>query len=205
MAKLIFATNNPGKLLEVSKLGNAFGIEVISPKQLGLSSDVEEDGNSYQENSKIKMASILEQITDPDIWVAGDDSGVSIDALNGEPNIHTRRWLGYEMTDQEIIDYALLRLKDVPYEKRTAHFISTVALGKKNVPVQWFEGRIDGLILDHADVNTPPHEGFPFRSLFYIPEKSKMLGDVEETDKEFITHRQKAFTKVFEYINKSLS
>jgi XTP/dITP diphosphohydrolase len=203
MIRIVFATNNPGKLSEVRTLAKHYNVEILSLSDLGLKIEVPENGKSYEENALLKMQAVIDHINDKELWVAGDDSGIAIDALNGEPGIHTRRWAGYEMSDQEIIDYTIASLADVPGPKRTAHFDSTVAIGRIGVTPKLFTGRVDGYILKKANKKIPLQAGLPFKSLFYTNQR-RYLGH----DLNVANHRQKAFIQIFksiEALDKSIS
>jgi len=206
MDKLVFATNNPGKMDEISKFGASNNIELLSLADAGITDlDPEETGASFKENADIKLKATLDRLSDISVWVAGDDSGIMIDALNGEPGVRSRRWNGTIMEDQEIVDYALERLKGVPYEKRGASFKATVSLAHSSNPssIQTFEGELRGKILQSPDTRQNL-VGLPFRQLFFIPEISRMLGDTKDLPPEmaglFLSHRERAFKKVFSYI-----
>ena len=124
--KLVFATENPGKLREINTFAQHFGVEVISPSQAGFEPrDVEETGSTYEENAALKVQAYASQPKGKEFIICGDDAGIEIAALNGEPGLHTRRWLGYKMADQEIACYALGRMHEK--NDRRAVFKSTVA------------------------------------------------------------------------------
>jgi XTP/dITP diphosphohydrolase len=195
MATIAFATNNPGKLEEIRALAKKFNVTILSPSDLKLKINVNEDGSDYADNALLKMQALLAQITDKQIWVVGDDSGLEIDALDGAPGIHTRRWAGYEMSDQEIVDYTLQSLKGLPKAQRSAHFISVVALAKPGTPPKIFKGVVDGYILEHQDKKISSQPGLPFRTLFYTDEGRHLGHDLNSAN-----HREKAFTQIFEYI-----
>ena len=198
MTRIVFATNNPGKLHEVRVLAKEFDVEVLSPADLGIKMNVDETGKTYKDNALLKMQAVLDLISDKNLWVAGDDSGVGIDALGGKPGIHTRRWAGYEMTDQEIIDYTITSLASVPGPERTAHFDSTVAIGRLGEEPKLFTGRVDGYILKKPNKKIPMQAGLPFKSLFYTNQR-RYLGH----DLNVANHRQKAFIQIFESIGAS--
>ena len=129
MMRVLYATTNPGKLFEVGKFLNPFGIELLGPKDLGLSIDVSEEGNTLEENALLKARAYIDEgIEYP---VLADDTGVEIDALGGEPGIHVRRWKDGKtrMSDQEIIDYCIMRMQGIPRGKRTAQFRTVIAVG----------------------------------------------------------------------------
>ncbi len=100
--EILLASSNPGKLKGIARTAQGFGLEVVSPAELGLKIDVEEDGATFQENAAKKVEAYTSVLKDPGILVIGDDSGIEIAALNNEPGVRTRRWNGQEMTDQEI-------------------------------------------------------------------------------------------------------
>src|SRR5690606_27579114 len=103
----------------------------------------EETGETFQDNAVQKLsqaqAALINNTVD---WIAADDSGLMIDALGGEPGVKTRRWLGHEMTDEEIKQTALDKLQGIPPAERTAHLVTVVAMGKVGQNPLIFEGRI---------------------------------------------------------------
>lgn len=197
--KLLYATGNSGKIFEVGKLLKFYGIEIVSPKDLKIEIDVPETGKTLEENASLKVQAYLKAVGE-DIVVMADDTGAEIQALGGEPGIHVRRWKDKktEMTDREILDYAMERLEGVPPEKRTANMRTIIALGTKKDGIELFEGVIHGLILEKP-VSKYNMEGFPFESIFFIPawgEGGLVLGEVHrmssEKKKKYLTHREKA-------------
>ncbi|SRR5258708_3136865 len=197
LKEVLYATNNPGKIAEISKFLEHNGIKVVSPKDLGIDLDVPETGNSLEENATLKVKAYL-KISGGRIVLA-DDTGLEIDSLNGKPGIHVRRWRDGEtrMTDEEIIGYCLEQMKNVAEEQRGAQFRTVVALGLPNGEVETFDGTLKGMILESpANIRV---EGFPFESLFFVPEWNMLLGEVhhlpmeEKGDK--IIHREKALQK----------
>lgn len=199
--KILFATNNPGKLSEVRNFAKQQGITVYSPRDLGLDISVEETGSTFEENAILKLNAHLDALDDPDTVVIADDSGIAIDALGGEPGLYSRRWKGYEMSDEEIVDYCLERMADIPAGQRTARFVSVVAYGKKKDDSKLVTGEVTGEILEYP-VAAGYIEGFPFRALFYVPEAGKMLYEIHDMPIEqrggHLTHREQALRKVFE-------
>ena len=196
-AEILFATNNPGKLDEVRAMAKLDNVIVYSAQDLGLDIDPKETGETFEENARLKAMAFLGAVNS-DVWIAADDTGVMINALNGEPGVHTRRWAGYKMSDQEVRDYALEKLKEVEPANRNAVFRSVVVLGRRAEEVGVFEGEIKGVILNAPNLQSKAREGLAFDQIFYVPEADQMLGDIEGTD--FLTHRQRAFKKIFKYI-----
>lgn len=193
--KLLYATTNPGKLAEVSRQLQPHHLQVYSPTDFNLEIEVDETGNSLEENALLKLKAYL-NLVPKDVVVMADDTGVEIDALNSEPGIHVRRWKGYRMEDEEIIQYCLERMKDIPKSRRGAQFRTVIALGSRSHQSQIFDGILRGEIV------TQPiplrMKGFPFESIFYIPKYQMMLGDLhqlsqkEKQQKGFLSHREKA-------------
>ena len=115
--KILIATKNSAKAKEISRyIGDSF--DKIFLSDFTDAPDIEETGETFLENAVLKAKKYFEWSGIPAV---SDDGGLMIDTLNGEPGVLSRRWPGYEATDQELIDIALTKLKDVPQDKRTAH------------------------------------------------------------------------------------
>ena len=125
MKRIIFATGNEGKMKEIRMILADLQVPVLSMKEAGLQTDVEENGKSFAENADIKATAI--QKLSPEDIVLADDSGLEIDALNGEPGIYSARYMG-EDTSYRIKNANLVeRLNGVPDEKRTARFVCAIS------------------------------------------------------------------------------
>lgn len=194
--RVLYATTNPGKLFEVGKHLKQFSIELLSPKDVGLDIDVPETGETLEENAMLKAKAYIDAgVMMP---ILADDTGIEIDALGGEPGIHVRRWKDKKMrmTDEEIIYYCLERMHGISKSKRGAQFRTVLVLaGAGNIEL--FDGTLRGVILEKP---VPLRvEGFPFESLFYIPEWKMVLGDVHqlpvEKKNKFLSHRERAVEK----------
>lgn len=230
--RLFYATTNPGKIFEVGKFLKPFGIELFGPKDLGLSIDVPEEGETLEENAIAKVKAYIDALhvnlersrkvdAGVDMLVMADDTGIEIDALGGEPGIHVRRWKDGKrrMIDEEIIAYCLARMKGIPLKKRTAQFRTVIAIGApkglalrmqgqalSDNSIELFDGVLRGIILEKpAPLRI---EGFPFESLFYIPEWKMVLGDVHQLPAEkknkFLSHRERAVEKTLPRIRSLL-
>lgn len=203
LMKLLFATNNPGKKEEIATLGDKFGVEVLMLSDLGIQSDPEETGVTFQQNALLKIDDIIKNYDLPDdLWVAGDDSGAVIPALNGEPGVKTARWSGERLPVEEMVDFIMSKTAHLEGAGRKVKFVSVVALGKSDSNTEFFEGEVEGVILKEPRKDLEPIEGFPWRQVFYQPEIGKMLGEDYADNKAIgsYTHREKAFIKVFEFI-----
>lgn len=195
--RLLYATTNPGKLFEVSKYLAASGIDLVAPPQVGIAREVEETGQTLEENARLKVMAYLARV--PELIVMADDTGVEIDALHGEPGIHVRRWRDHRtpLSDQEVIDYCMERLRGVPRGQRGAQFRTVIALGRPGGTIEYFDGILRGEILETpAPLKIP---GFPFETMFYVSEWGKLLGDIHELSVEarhgYLTHRERAVQK----------
>lgn len=201
MKQLLYATGNPGKFGEVSRLAGTYGIRLLSPADLGLDLDPEESGQTLEENAVLK-AHAYQQFLPADTYVIADDTGVEIDALNGEPGIHVRRWKDRSgrMSDEEIISYTVERLQGVPLEQRGAQLRTVLALGHPEGQIELFDGILRGTMVEQP---TPQRiEGFPFESLLYIPEYRMMLGELHQLPDhlmaQYPTHRERALRKLLD-------
>jgi XTP/dITP diphosphohydrolase len=197
--RLLYATSNPGKLFEVGKYLAAYGIGLVSPAQAGAVIDVEETGQTLEENATLKARAYLQRVSN--MIVMADDTGVEIDALCGEPGIHVRRWRDHHtpLSDQEVMHYCMERMQGIPKTQRGAQFRTVIALGIPGGEIELFDGILRGEI-----TQTPAplkFAGFPFETMFYIPEWQKLLGDIHEFSLEekmqqgYLTHRERAVYK----------
>lgn len=206
MRRLVYATTNPGKMMEVRQIFRPLGLPVLSPAEVGLALDVPEPGATLEENAASKARAYMDQLNDSYV-VLGDDTGVEIDALGGEPGIHVRRWTGERMTDEAIIEYCLARMAGVPPEARGAQFRTVFAIGVPGQPVTLFDGTLRGVILTEADPLRI--EGFPFESIFHVPEWDMLLGrlyDLPGDEKaRFLTHRERALQRALPHIRALLN
>ncbi|MBI2463125.1 MAG: non-canonical purine NTP pyrophosphatase [Candidatus Spechtbacteria bacterium] len=187
--KLLIATTNNGKLEEYRILLRDWGCELLSLNDVGLGDKkCEEDGKTFKENA-IKKAQFYFALSG--LPTLADDGGIEIDYLNGEPGIYSRRWPGHEATDEELIALTLKKLDGVPQEKRTAHFVVEIAFALKEIKeTPTFEGRLNGYITTEP---VPMRiSGYPFRTIFYMPELGKTLGELPLEEEAKITHRRYA-------------
>lgn len=184
--RIVFATGNPHKMIEIRQILEDLGMPVISMKEAGVDPEIIEDGTTFEENALIKAREVAKLL--PNDIVLADDSGLEVDALNKEPGIYSARYAGentsYEIKNQLILD----RVKDVPEEKRTARFACAVAAvfpdGTEKVVRENMEGRI---AYESAGAN-----GFGYDPIFYLPEYGCTSAELSPEDKNAISHRGKA-------------
>jgi len=212
MKRIVIATHNPGKIIEYKEILSGYPLELLLLNDLGIADDPIEDGKTFEENA-IKKADFYSGLVDMlaprplgprsrslcDLGILAEDSGLEIDYLNGEPGIHSRRWPGYKATDQELIDTALNKLKGVPYEKRGAQFRVVMAYREKlDGKLIIGEGIQRGIILEKPAAKIIP--GFPFRSLFYVSELGKTLGEATMQEEAKIAHRIIAIRNILPHL-----
>jgi len=201
MQKLLIATTNKGKLGEIQKYLSDLPLKIISLSDVGITDDVEESGKTYEQNSQKKALFYAKKSGLPAI---SDDGGLEIAALNNAPGIHSKRWLGEETTEEDLIIHMLQVAKDLPDENRNARFIAVLSLANPDGTVWSVEGRVDGIIAKEPLLQKV--HGFPYRSFFYIPEIKKYYQDEQLTDEQqkIYNHRYKAIQNLKEIIKKEL-
>lgn len=203
MKNIVYATTNPGKFAEVQKIFAGQGIVIHSATDYKVDIDVDETGTTLEENAILKAEAYRDAIGE-DVIVLGDDTGLEIDALDGEPGIKVRRWKGYKMTDDEIISYTLERLKNIPEDSRSAHFRTVIAVAKKEIVTKTFVGILPGRIVVEPDDYR--EEGLPFQPLFFATDYNEMLYKIhtlptaEKLAKNIITHRERAVLAALPYL-----
>ncbi len=198
--RLLYATQNPGKFAEIRTLMGAYGLPVTAPHEIGLMLDVDEHGSTLEQNAALKALAYRAALDDDITIVIGDDTGIEIDALGGEPGIHVRRWDGSpRMTDEAIIALCLERLRGVPPDRRGAQFrtafaIAAPAANGSAPPVDYFSGTLRGVILEQPDPLRI--EGYPFESIFFVPQWNRLLGSIHHLPAAqragYVTHREQA-------------
>ena len=189
--KVLIATHNQGKFREMASFIKTWGLKPLSLADLSIKDDVEETGSTFEENALIKSMYFCQKTNFPTV---ADDSGLEIDALAGAPGIKSRRWKGYKMTDQEMIDYTLEVMKDIPEKDRTCHMVCVVSLILPDMREFTVRASLDGTITETQMLPVEP--GYPFRSIFYVPALDKMLGDLTPDEHKKINHRLKALNKL---------
>lgn len=192
--QLLIATTNEGKVREYRHLLKGVPFELTTVAEFGIEEKPEETGTTLEENALLKAQFYFEK---SGILVLADDTGLAIDALNGEPGIHARRWPGHEATDQELIDYALKRLEGVPEEKRTARFRAVIAIAKDIQDIRLFDGIMEGYIA--IKPHYPIVAGYPYRSLFTLTLGGKVLSEFAIEELEDM-HRKRAIEKALPFL-----
>ena len=188
LPKLLLATNNAGKVKEYRSLLQGIPFEMVTPGEIGITMDVAETGATYRENARLKACSLAAQ---SGLLTLADDSGIEVDALNGEPGVMSARYAGENASDAERIDHLLSELKDVPKEKRTARFYCLIAIAQPNGTVQFCDGECKGTIA----FKPSGERGFGYDPIFYLPERGKTMAELPVEVKNQISHRARAAQK----------
>ncbi|MFZ2206326.1 MAG: non-canonical purine NTP pyrophosphatase [Microgenomates group bacterium] len=200
---LLIATHNPAKKQEL-KFGFSSGlsasIKLLFLDDLKIKNDPEETGKTFLDNAKLKADYFSSLSKLPTI---ADDGGIEIDILNGAPGVHSKRWLGRDATDSEMIQFTLERLDGVAIEKRTAKF--TVCLYYHN-PITGFSKSISESLDGHIALSPSglAKRGFPYRALFIVSQYSKYYDELTSEEHHAVNHRLKALKKLIPFINKDL-
>lgn len=189
MKEILIATTNKGKVADFKTLLTPFGINVKSLLDYEEIIDVEETGTTFKENAILKAEAISIQFKTN---VIADDSGLSIDALEGKPGVYSARYAGVEKNDQANMARVLEELENVPNEKRTARFHCVLALAVVNNETRTVEGTCEGVI------STSPigEHGFGYDPIFYLPDLRKTMAQLSKEEKNQISHRANAFSKL---------
>ena len=195
--RLIFATGNQGKMKEIRMVLCDLGVEIVSMKEAGISVDIDENGETFEENALIKAREIAKYAEDA--IVLADDSGLEIDYLNKEPGVHSSRFMGedtsYEIKNQHILDL----LKGVEEEKRSARFVCVISAvlpnGEEYVTRATIEGRIGH--------ESRGENGFGYDPIFYVPEYDRTTAELTLEQKNQISHRGKALEEIKKILQQS--
>lgn len=193
--KLIFATGNEGKMKEIRMILGDLGAEILSLKEAGITSDVEENGTTFEENAVIK-ATAISKLTGE--IVLADDSGLEVDALNKEPGIYSARYMGhdtsYQIKNQNIID----RLEGKTGDERSARFVCAIAAAFPDGRVLTTRGTMEGQI----GYEEKGENGFGYDPIFYLPDYQCYSGELPLEEKNKLSHRGKALRLMKEELRK---
>ena len=183
--KLLVATNNKGKLEEYGVLLKGIPFEIVSLADVGVDADVEETGNTSEQNAVIKATSYCSM---SGLITLADDSGLEVDALCGEPGVMSARYAGPQASDEDRVNYLLSKMSGVPWEKRTARFVCIIAIATPQQDVKLCHGACDGYITFKAKGTN----GFGYDPIFYFPELDRTMAELTPQQKNGVSHRGRA-------------
>lgn len=198
MKKILIATHNPAKQQELSDMIHQVlpKIEIISLSTLGITTAPPEVGTTFLENAQLKAEYYAQLSRIPTL---ADDGGLTIDSLSGEPGIRSNRWLGRPSSDEELIEYCLDRMKNVPAANRGARFVTTLYFidpetGHRN----YSSAEVRGFISE-APVLERMH-GYPYRSVFIVDQFKKNYLHLTPREHDIINHRYRAVKQLSEQL-----
>ena len=195
--KVVLASKNKHKLVEISKITEKFGMELVLQSELGVDIDVEETGTTFEENSFIKAEAVMKATGLPAL---ADDSGIAVDALNGEPGIYSARY-GF---DESLDDWGrlLLLLKNtehVPDGQRQAQFVCVITMVTPEGKTIQARGEIHGELL-----REPRGEnGFGYDPIFYYPPFGKSTAEMDPEEKNAVSHRGNALRVFYDKLKEA--
>jgi XTP/dITP diphosphohydrolase len=185
MRSILIATNNKGKVDEIKALLGGLDITLLTPSDLGLTLEVAEDGQTYAENAAKKAAAFA---AEAGMIALADDSGLEVDALGGQPGLHSHRFCPIpEATDLDRRKYLLGRLRDTP-RPWTARFRATVAIALPSGGIKLAFGQCEGEIIPEERGSN----GFGYDPIFFIPELGHTMAELEMAEKNRLSHRARA-------------
>jgi len=184
--KVVLASKNKHKLIEISKITEKFGIELILQSELGVDIDVEETGTTFEENSFLKAEAVMKATGLPAL---ADDSGIAVDALNGEPGIYSARY-GFDdsLDDWGRLELLLKNTEHVPDGQRQAQFVCVITMVTPDGQTVQARGEI------HGELTREPRgeNGFGYDPIFYYPPLGMTTAELSSEQKNQVSHRANA-------------
>ncbi len=195
--KVVLASKNPHKLVEIQKITEKFGMELVGESQLGVDIEVEETGSTFEENSFLKAEAVMKATGLPAL---ADDSGICVDALGGQPGIYSARY-GFDDTldDWGRLNLLLKNTEQVPDGKRQAQFVCVITFITPEGQTIQARGEVHGELL-----RAPAGEGgFGYDPIFYYPPYGKSLAEVTPEEKNRVSHRAKALEVFYDKLKEA--
>ncbi len=201
--RIIFATHNPNKLVEIRRILGDIAGEILAKSELGIVLEPEETGETFAANAELKAVAIRDYMRDrgmlqPGDVVMADDSGLCIDFLKGAPGVYSARFMGedtgYDIKNRYLID----QLKGVSGADRAAHFTCNICAALSDGRILHAEGIFPGQIAEKAAGSN----GFGYDPILYLPEYGKTSAELAPDEKNKISHRGKALRRMKELLEK---
>ena len=190
--KVVLASKNPHKLVEISKITEKFGIDLVLQSEVGVDIDVEETGTTFEENSFLKAEAVMKATGLPAL---ADDSGIAVDALNGEPGIYSARY-GFDesLNDWDRMMLLLKNTEHVPDGQRQAQFVCVITFVTPDGKTIQARGEI------HGELTREPkgENGFGYDPIFYYPPFGKTTAEATPEEKNSVSHRANALKLFYE-------
>lgn len=196
MEKIVLASANQHKLKEIQAILSDFDYNLVTMSEAGYGDDdIIEDGATFEENSRIKAMAVFDRLGTAAL---ADDSGLEVDYLGGAPGVYSARYAGEPKSDTRNNEKLLAALDGVPYEKRTARFVTVLTLVFDNGETLVARGEVEGIIgFEPIGAN-----GFGYDPLFVVPELGKSFAELEDVEKNALSHRSNALKVLREMIRK---
>lgn len=191
--RIVIASNNKGKIREFKELLGGFGFEVISMSEAGFTSEIVEDGDTFERNAQIKARAVFAAVKSP---VLADDSGLEIEYLNGAPGVYSARYAGENATDKDRCDKVLREMENAPDGKRGARFVCSICLKFSENE----EYHVNGIVSGFIGRKPLGNNGFGYDPIFMLNDTESMA-TIGEDKKNRISHRAKAFEMLREVLN----
>jgi XTP/dITP diphosphohydrolase len=188
MPKLLLASGNKAKLQELVSLLQELPYKLVTPSDIGINTNVDEVGKSLEENARLKAVTFADR---SQLLTLADDSGLEVDALNGEPGVLSARYAGKNASDIELINHLLKRLNGIPKEKRQAKFRCLIAIATPDGQVRLCSGECYGFIT----LEPRGKQGFGYDPIFYLPQLGKTMAELPPEIKNQVSHRGQAARK----------
>ena len=186
--KLLIATHNAGKLRELAEILGGIPYRLVSLSDVGIETDVDETGLTFEENATLKAESYRDLSGLPTL---ADDSGLEVDALGGEPGVRSARYAGEDATDADRVALLLRNLADTPADARTARFRCVIAFAAPGQRTRLFDGACEGLIADEPRGDN----GFGYDPVFLVRDEGATMAELSSERKNAVSHRAIAARK----------
>jgi len=198
MPHLLIATGNPGKTSEYERLLAPLPVTLCTPRDLGLALKIQESGQTYSENARIKAIAYQRA---SGLWALADDSGLEVDALEGGPGLRSARFGRPLADDAERCQLLLLELSAVPWAQRTARFRCAIVLALPIGEIYHAEGCCEGLIA----LEPVGDRGFGYDPIFYLPDHGQTMSQLSPEVKNRISHRARAAQEMLSILKQLLA
>ena len=197
--KLVLATNNQDKVREMKNLLDGMGIEILTSKDFDDFPEIEETGTTLEKNAILKSEGIYQATGLPSL---ADDSGLEVDALNGEPGVYSSRWAGPGCTYDDNNRKLLKELTGIEKEKRTARFRCVIAITFGDGHTETVEGAAEGYITEER---ISAGKGFGYDPVFFYPPLGKTFAEISLDEKNKVSHRGQALIKAQKLLESKLA
>ena len=186
--RLLIATHNPGKLIELTRLLGDVPFDLVSLAGAGIHHQVDETGETFEQNAALKAETYARLSGLPTL---ADDSGLEVDALDREPGVRSSRYAGDNATDADRIAFLLRKLDNIVAGDRTARFRCVIAVARPGGPLELHSGACEGRIIEAPRGSN----GFGYDPVFFIPAIGRTMAELTTAEKNRVSHRSEAARK----------